>query len=64
MGEIARGKAPALTGYQDRQARTVLAGLIKLGVLGYAAGPGEVALPDGVAAVIVFLAALVGAACG
>jgi Fic family protein len=32
-GEFARGKAPALTGYQDRQARTVLASLIKMGVL-------------------------------
>jgi Fic family protein len=33
MGEFARGKAPALTGYQDRQARSVLARLVTLGLL-------------------------------
>jgi hypothetical protein len=32
-GEFARGKAPALTDYQDRQARNVLSGLLWAGVL-------------------------------
>jgi hypothetical protein len=32
-GEFARGKAPELTGYQERQARTVLNALIEKGFL-------------------------------
>jgi len=32
-GEFARGKAPELTGYQERQARTVLNNLIERGFL-------------------------------
>jgi Fic family protein len=49
-GEFARGKAPALTGYQDRQARSVLANLTKLGVLvpDTPLGPVRLALPDSV----------------
>ncbi len=32
-GEFARGQAPSLTGYRDRQARTVLSALLKRGLL-------------------------------
>lgn len=32
-GEYARGNAPALTGYEERQARTVLNALIEKGYL-------------------------------
>jgi Fic family protein len=32
-GEFERGRAPAITGYGDRQARNVLSGLVKMGLL-------------------------------
>ncbi len=50
VGEFVRGKAPALTGYKDRQARTVLANLIKMGALvsDTPLGPVRLTFPDSV----------------
>ncbi len=49
-GEFPRGKAAPLTGYKDRQARTVLAKLVAMGVLVSESKLGSVRLgfPDGV----------------
>lgn len=46
-GEFARGQAAALTGYQDRQARTVLSKLLAMGLLvsGTDKGPVRLGLP-------------------
>lgn len=33
MGEFARGRAPAITGYQERRSRQILSALLKKGLL-------------------------------
>ncbi|WP_246697797.1 hypothetical protein [Rhizobium sp. G21] len=43
-GEFPRSQAPSLTGYQERQARTVLSGLLERGVLTSPSPKGKVRL--------------------